>query len=476
MNRLRASFLIAVFISTASLGATSSLSTLGKGFNISGWFKGCKACETAYLEGFLADSDFTAMHQLGIKHVRILVEPEVVLSAKYPDSRGPIRKELITAVSNLISKGFAVVIAPDPNQENALSLKESDPQYATFAKNYYPAFLAKLSSSLASFPTDKLFLEVLNEPPMAKTGPKDDSPDRWVKIAHQYIALIRQRMPKHTLISSGPGWSSTLSLIGTTNYASAGIPVDSSWSQSYPELIADSDPNIIYSIHIYEPTIFTHQGATFMVPFRDRGILSGVPFPYPSTNPAEASFVSDADRLFRGCGTQKAPCSDDQKLAYLMPTMKLCESTGGAPKSSSHSMTNAVSEIKNCAISRLQSYHQQGWTPASLARIVDAAQTWSQKYNRPIMVGEFGAMSDSVPPSDRANYLGAISQSAEGSGMSWANHCYSDYDGGFGLFHFNCKNGNRVLDENARAALHLNEVTPELRSFLASAIKQHTCH
>ena len=69
-------------------------------------------------------------------------------------------------------------------------------------------------------------------------------------------------------------------------------------------------------------------------------------------------------------------------------------------------------------------------TPADLAKIekdFDAVQAWSQKHDRPIFLGEFGAY-DKAPQEARIQYTAAVARAAEKRGWAWT---YWQFDSNF---------------------------------------------
>jgi endoglucanase len=107
-------------------------------------------------------------------------------------------------------------------------------------------------------PNNVLF-EIYNEP-------YSITANAWQLCATSIVDSIRKILPQHTLIVGGNNWNNINAL------ADLGVLADT---------------NIIYNFHYYEPTIFTHQGATWI---GDAVATKGVPFPYnanamPSLNP-----------------------------------------------------------------------------------------------------------------------------------------------------------------------------------------------
>ena len=78
----------------------------------------------------------------------------------------------------------------------------------------------------------------------------------WSRAQAALAAVIRKHVPNHTLILTGDQWGGVDGLLRVT-------PV--------------TDANVVYTFHTYEPTIFTHQGATWgFEPWKD---MRGVPYP-----------------------------------------------------------------------------------------------------------------------------------------------------------------------------------------------------
>jgi len=136
-----------------------------------------------------------------------------------------------------------------------------------------------------------------------------------------------------------------------------------------------ADENIIYTFHFYEPFFFTHQGAAWV---GDQVATTGVSFPYsaenfPALNP-------------KARGT-------DGELNY-------------------------------------NKYNKDG-NEQSINDKLQIAKTWADKYDVPVICGEYGVYNKYADPDSRCRYIKAMRTALKRlhiPGMLW------DYNGSFSLF------------------------------------------
>jgi endoglucanase len=193
-----------------------------------------------------------------------------------------------------------------------------------------------------------IYYEVLNEP----HGIADA---RWAQIQQTVINTIRAVDRVHTIVVTGAGWGSYNNLQFLPFY---------------------SDDNLIYTFHFYDPSMFTHQGASWtnpsMVP------LAGVPFPY-------------------GAGSMPA-CPAQLRGTWIESSLK--------------------------------SYVHDG-TVEHVKELIDIAVRFRDERQVPIFCGEFGVYMPNSDPGQRVYWYEQVRSYLEDKRIAWTSW---DYEGGFGLF------------------------------------------
>ena len=220
---------------------------LARGVTISYWFAGR---DDAGIDPNIwrpdAD-DLSALHRIGLRHVRIPVDRSWIALAKdpgHPD--GTHLSELLSAVQAANDEDLLAVITLNATGDyiNRLAGDASTQQTAC---DLWWNIARQLSERVGP---DHLAFEVLNEP-----GIDGADSSRLMQIL---AGAIRNAAPAHTLIVAGGHYSKVEDLV---------------------ELKPLADSNVVYTFHFYEPQNFTHQGATWgwapWAKFHD--------FPYPSS-------------------------------------------------------------------------------------------------------------------------------------------------------------------------------------------------
>jgi aryl-phospho-beta-D-glucosidase BglC (GH1 family) len=316
---------------------------LRRGVNLSGWFAQGSS-DPAHLQLAVTADDIQRIRRMGFDHVRLPVDPLTLA----PDGRLDLPDlnalyYLDDAIRLALDGGLAVVV--DLHPQSGWSQRLATDQAAVEG---VAALWTILGHRLRSYDPDRVLIEVLNEPGIA-------DPAVWARIQRRLADSIRSAAPRLTLIATGPAFSAVDQLEQIQ-------PLD--------------DPNVIYGFHLYEPYVFTHQGATWGTePVRG---LHGVPYPFNPT-----------------------------ALGTIVPT---------------------ISDAR--ARDLLASYAQQQWTGDRIDALVERAAAWRERFGAPVICTEFGAYRVASPPDDRVLWLRDVRTSLERRRIAWTTW---EYAGGFGV-------------------------------------------
>jgi aryl-phospho-beta-D-glucosidase BglC (GH1 family) len=221
----------ALAIACAAAGpgpATSPLfaPNLSRGINLAHWFaQSPNGLTERHLTTFVTESDMERLATVGFTHVRLPVELTPAFGTN--DESRRIQALLAEGIAKLIASGLAVVVDLHPTDAEK-RLVAADPTVLVEGWTRFAGFLAR-------FPPEKLALEVMNEPHPIESR-------RWHEIQAAAVSAIRAAAPAHTIIVNPGNWS------GVDEFA---------------DFEALPDRNIIYTAHVYDPSLFTHQGATW---------------------------------------------------------------------------------------------------------------------------------------------------------------------------------------------------------------------
>ena len=238
----------------------SRLARVRRGINLSHWFAQSRDYSEKHLREHTTARDVELIKSLGFDHVRFTVEPAPFFDEARPaELKKEYLKHVDGALDMLLGAGLAVVFDLHPSDEFKLKMRTDDRFVASFAD-----FWRALARHLAPRDPERLLLEIINEPMV-------EDPYRWMGIQTRLAAAIREGAPRHTIVATGPRWSSVDQLLLIEPLA---------------------DRNVIYNFHFYEPHNFTHQGANWGADFWP--YLKGVP--YPGSPEAVAPLVAAAER------------------------------------------------------------------------------------------------------------------------------------------------------------------------------------
>ncbi|OKH30654.1 cellulase [Calothrix sp. HK-06] len=310
----------------------SRLKTLSKGFNLEHWQR------NELNDGHYTEATLLQYKSLGLTCTRL----PVVLSKFFNDSNPSVLKKYSLAALNAIIQmhvktGLGIILSPF----NHPSELHTDP--AVLAK--YVSFFKAFAIHLRNTNPEKVFLEVMNEP-------LADTPEIWNKIQPKLIAAIRSGAPNHTIIASSNMKTSA-----------------DEWSniQAMPKTKILKDKNIVYNFHLYEPFVFTHQGATWG--WRAYQFMKNIPYP-----------------------------SNPQLVAPLLSQIQDSE-----------------------AKSAVEKYGQEKWNKAKFIRELAPIAAWAKTNGVTVTCNEFGAIPWVAPRDSMLRYLKDVREVLESYGIAWGH-------------------------------------------------------
>ncbi len=309
------------------------IAALRQGINVTAWFRYPASRDPAALRSYLGDRAIGDLRQAGFGFVRLAVDPALTEDPA-------ILRELVEAIRRINRARLAVVVSIHPDGWR-LETSQID-------QNRLLATWKRLATALGPLDPGQVFPEVLNEP----VFPRD--PAGWHRLQHSLLGVIRPILPTSTIVLTGHDWGSIAGLEALT-----------------PE----ADPNVIYSIHLYDPSELTSLAA--YRPGLDRAAVARLPFPVLDPQPCEAASDSAADRQTRDL---------------------------------------------------MRFYCSLRWDEARVGQRIAAAAAWARRHDAALLAGEFGA-TVALNPAARLRWLRAAREGFEANGIGWALWGYDDVMG-----------------------------------------------
>jgi hypothetical protein len=340
---------------------------LRHGINLSHWFSQvyqAAGYTPAHFDSYMNDGDLELIARMGFDHVRFPIAAEPILNPANPAQLpAEYMARLDREVQTLLDQGLAVIIDLHPETKFKKWIAAGEANGAAFV-----AFWGALARHFSKFDSAMVFFEVLNEPEVHNSK-------LWSALQNRAAAAIRRGAPWHTLILSGDEYSQLPML----------------------ELLElPEDRNVICNFHLYDPIVFTHQGAKWAPPYA----MSCKGMTYPS---------------------------DPQFIENFLETVDDPEAV------------RAISE-----------YREEGWNPARYEQMISRAAAWGKAHGVAVTCNEFGVYKVFAPRADRLAWIGDVSGLLEKYGIGWSMW---DYAGDFEVV--KKKDGRRVPDEALLEALRL---------------------
>lgn len=231
-----------------------------RGVNFGGWFSQIDAIEEKdpsgfpgkieHIRSFLGPEDFARVKAWGFDHVRLPLDWHNAFDGSMrPDEE--VLRLLDSAVDGLCVSGLDVILDLHkcPGHDFHDGTKRDQ---AFFSDSSMRRDCLRVWEQLAERYGDRpgIMLELLNEP----VAP---SAELWNEVKDELAAAVRRMAPKATLVIGSNLWN------GASQFGKL-TPID--------------DGNALYSVHVYNPIVFTHQRAPWCV-----GTAFAESRPYPGT-------------------------------------------------------------------------------------------------------------------------------------------------------------------------------------------------
>lgn len=211
-----------------------------RGVNLGGWISQCVSYEKEHFDTFITEADIEKIAGWGLDHVRVPVDYEIIVT-----DDGAWKEEGFSYISSCISwckrhhlnmildlhktKGYMFDTEAVANPDLFFTQKELQDFFVMIWKELATRYGCE---------SDMLAFELLNE----IVNP--DYAGKWNEIALRAIKVIREIAPDNYI------------LVGGTNYNSV---------SKVPEIMMPYDDKMVYNFHCYEPLVFTHQRAPWVI-------------------------------------------------------------------------------------------------------------------------------------------------------------------------------------------------------------------
>ncbi len=221
-------------VPAARAAAFAANRRLGRGVNIIGYDPIWKDRTQARFQA----RHFELIKEAGFSSVRIVLQPFRLMNAAH-ELPASWFETLDWAVDAALANGLAVIV--DMHEFGAMA---EDP---IGRKEMLLSFWRQVAPHLADAPGSVVF-ELLNEPFGKLT------PELWNEYLREVLGIVRASNPTRVVVV-GPGlWNS----IGALEKL----------------VLPEDDPNLIVTVHYYEPMPFTHQGAPWAKEHKDTSGVS----------------------------------------------------------------------------------------------------------------------------------------------------------------------------------------------------------
>lgn len=321
---------------------------LRHGVNLSHWFSQVyrqPGYVPAHFDSYIRVADIALIRDLGFDHVRFPINCAPIIAGASADGTLPAAylALLREKIDEMLDHSLAVIVDIHPEDDFKHALARSGDAVTVFA-----GFWRQLAGAFATFDPERVFFEVLNEPCIHDV-------QTWDRMQARLVSAIREVAPAHTIIINGDQWSLLPDLLALT---------------------PPPDDNLIANFHLYDPHIFSHQGARWLGSWTD----SAKGLTYPVDPEVVASLTAGVD-----------DAETRRKFA---------------------------------------DYIAADWTIDTYRDFVRPAVNWAHAHGLPLTCNEFGVYKKYAPRASRLAWLRDVSTALTEAGIGWTMW---DYAGDFAV-------------------------------------------
>lgn len=250
-----------------------------RGTNISHWLSQSQRRGTER-QSWFSREDVAYLAGLGFDHLRIPIDEEQMW-----DASGKPEADAFTLLNQALDwcaeYKLAAIVDLHILRSHHFNSKDRPLWTKPEAQERFFQCWRELSDALRVRSVDRVAYELMNEP--VATDPED-----WNRLVAKAVAVVRSREPGRVIVIGSNRWQS---------------------ADTFDQLkVPDNDPNILLSLHFYEPFLLTHHTAGWTsiggykgavkYPGRtvEEGDLAGVPDPL-ATEVRRSSRVWDRDKM-----------------------------------------------------------------------------------------------------------------------------------------------------------------------------------
>lgn len=221
-----------------------------KGVNLGGWLSQGKL-DKKHLDTFITEDDISIIASWGCDHIRLPVDFENI-----ENEDGLVKEQGYAYIDSCISwcRKNKLNMVLDLHKAYGYSFDNADYSHGFFDNKELQARFYQTWNRLSeryAKDSDIVMFEMLNEVTDYSVA------DKWNAIALRCIETIRKNAPIAKILYGGVGYSAV---------------------DAVKLLAMPADENIVYNVHCYSPTVFTHQTAQWC-----KGMPADFHIGYPET-------------------------------------------------------------------------------------------------------------------------------------------------------------------------------------------------